>query len=204
MFFLTVILFNVIVNITNKEIAYIISAVMSLIFIAVPLPEMLWGLDRVFMYIAFYAIGNYISNDKLYIYNLNKSIQIFIAFFMMVVNFILSYYSLTTGIMWFVAGSIGVGGVMIVSNLINKNKFLEYLGRISLLILCIHGPIYRVVIKIMSILINVNTDIIRQNFLMTIIVVIITLSICSIAYKIIIYIAPWMLGKKRILCGRKY
>lgn len=68
MFFLTVILFNVIVNITNKEIAYIISAVMSLIFIAVPLPEMLWGLDRVFMYIAFYAIGNYISNDKLYIY----------------------------------------------------------------------------------------------------------------------------------------
>ena len=139
-----------------------------------------------------------------YIYNLNKSIQIFIAFFMMVVNFILSYFSLTTGIMWFVAGSIGVGGVMIVSNLINKNKFLEYLGRISLLLLCIHGPIYRVVIKIMSILINVNTDIIRQNFLMTIIVVIITLSICSIAYKIIIYIAPWMLGKKRILCGRKY
>lgn len=196
-FFLTVILFNVIVNITNKKIAYIISAVMSLIFIAVPLPEMLWGLDRVFMYIAFYAIGDYISDDMIYIYNFNKSIQIFIAFFMMVVNFILSYFSLTTGIMWFVAGSIGVGGAMIVYNLINKNKFLEYLGQISLLILCIHGPIYRVVVKIMSILINVNTDIIRQNFLMTIIVVIITLSICSIAYKIIIYIAPWMLGKRK-------
>lgn len=35
------------------------------------------------------------------------------------------------------------------------------------------------------------------NFLMTIIVVIITLSICSIAYKIIICIAPWMLGKRQ-------
>jgi hypothetical protein len=66
-FFNSYIIGNVIVNITNKEIAYIISAVMSLIFIAVSLPEMLWGLDRVFMYIAFYAIGNYISNDKLYI-----------------------------------------------------------------------------------------------------------------------------------------
>ena len=46
---------------------------------------------------------------------------------------------------------IGVTAMILISQLINENKILQYFGRISLIILCIHGPVYRIVVKIVSI-----------------------------------------------------
>ena len=51
------------------------------------------------------------------------------------------------GIMWFVTALIGVAAVILISQLINENRILQYFGRISLIILCIHGPVYRIVVK---------------------------------------------------------
>ena len=36
---------------------------------------------------------------------------------------------------------IGIAGMILISQLINKSKILQHFGRISLLILCIHGPV---------------------------------------------------------------
>ena len=112
-------------------------------------------------------------------------------------NFYLSYISSSTGVMWFITAVVGVVGILIFAQLVNRNKILEYLGQISLLVLCIHGPVYRILIKIVSILLDTGTDAVRGNVLLAMAVSAVTLVICSMAYEIIVRIAPWMVGKKK-------
>lgn len=50
--------------------------------------------------------------------------------------------TLTTGIMWFVTALNGVAAAILISQFIKENKILQYFGRISLIVLCIHGPVY--------------------------------------------------------------
>ena len=109
-----------------------------------------------------------------------------------------SLYNLTTGIMWFVTALIGVAAVILVSQFINENRILQYFGRISLIVLCIHGPVYRVVVKIISIPLHMGTDAVREKFLLAMLVMIVTMVICSLAYEIIVRVAPWMIGKKKV------
>lgn len=105
------------------------------------------------------------------------------AVVLLTVNFILSLYNLTTGIMWFVTALIGVAAVILVSQFINENRILQYFGRISLIVLCIHGPVYRVVVKIISIPLHMGTDAVREKFLLAMLVMIVTMVICSLAYE---------------------
>ncbi len=120
------------------------------------------------------------------------------AVVLLTVNFILSLYNLTTGIMWFVTALIGVAAVILISQFINENRILQYFGRISLIVLCIHGPVYRVVVKIISIPLHMGTDAVREKFLLAMLVMIVTMVICSLAYEIIVRVAPWMIGKKKV------
>lgn len=112
-------------------------------------------------------------------------------------NFFSSLYNLTTGLMWFVTALIGVTAMILISQFINENKILQYFGRISLIVLCIHGPVYRIVVKIVSIPLHMGTDAVRENILLAMIVVAITMIICSVAYEVVVRTAPWMIGKKR-------
>lgn len=99
--------------------------------------------------------------------------------------------------MWFVTALIGVAAMVLISLVINENKILQYFGRISLIVLCIHGPVYRIVVKIVSIPLHMGTDAVRESFLLAVIVVAVTMMICSAAYEIVVRIAPWMVGKKK-------
>ena len=207
-FFVTVALFNILVNLGGKKIAYIVSALMSLIYVVLPMPELFWGLNRVFKYIGFYALGVALAGQiKAGQVAERKITSGGIAIILIVLNFILAFYGLTRGLMWFVTAIIGVVGVGLMAMLINQNRLLQYLGRISLMVLCIHGPVYRIVVKIVSIPLHMSTDVVRENLLLALIVVAITLAICSIAYEVIIRIAPWMVGKrhnkakKMSICG---
>lgn len=196
-FFVTVVLFNILVNICGKRIAYIVCIFMSLIYVVLPMPELFWGFNRVFKYIGFYAIGTFLAK-KVARKVIDKRLRTgIIAGILVVVNLLLSYLNLTKGIMWYITALIGVAGVILISRLINENKILQYLGQISLIILCIHGPIYRIVVKVISIPTHLSTDAVRENFLLVILVVAITLAVCSVAYEIVVRIFPWMVGKKR-------
>lgn len=113
-----------------------------------------------------------------------------LAIVLLALSFSLSCYHLTMGIMWFVTAMIGVAAVILISQLINENRILQYFGRISLIILCIHGPVYRIVVKIVSILLNLGTDAVRENFLLAMVVVVITMAICSTAYEVVVRLAP--------------
>ena len=44
--------------------AYLVSALMSLAFIVVPMHGLIWGIDRVFKYIGFYAVGVFIAGKS--------------------------------------------------------------------------------------------------------------------------------------------
>ena len=193
-FFLTVILFNVLVNVGKKKLAFIVSVLMSLIYMVLPMPEIFWGVNRVFKYIGFYAIGVLLASKDAGVVRRKLGVTI-IALILLAFNFFLSLYNLTTGIMWFVTGMIGVSSLVLISQLIYKNKILQYFVRISLIILCIHGPVYRIVAKVVSIPLHMSTDVVRENFCLAMVVVAITMIICSVAYEIVMRFAPWMLGK---------
>ena len=193
-FFLTVILFNVLVNVGKKKLAFIVSVLMSLVYMVLPMPEIFWGVNRVFKYIGFYAIGVLLASKDAGVVRRKLGVTI-IALILLAFNFFLSLYNLTTGIMWFVTGMIGVSSLVLISQLIYKNKILQYFGRISLIILCIHGPVYRIVAKVVSIPLHMGTDVVRENFCLAMVVVAITMIICSVAYEIVMRFAPWMLGK---------
>ena len=196
-FFVTVVLFNIIVNLGGRRTAYLVSALMSLVYIVIPMHGLLWGIDRVFKYIGFYAVGVFIAGKR--VKAVKKKVEAgIVAIVLLALSFFLSCYHLTMGIMWFVTALIGVAAVILISQLINENRILQYFGRISLIILCIHGPVYRIVVKIVSILLNVSTDAVRENFLLAMVVVAITMAICSTAYEVVVRAAPWMVGKKKV------
>ena len=193
-FFVTVVLFNILANLGGKKIAYIVAALMSLIYVVLPMPELPWGINRAFKYIGFYAVGVLLAGRETRI--ADRKIETGIAAAILIaMNFLLSYFTLTTGVMWFVTALIGVIGVVLIAQLINKNNILQYFGRISLIVLCIHGPVYRIVVKIVSIPLHMETDEVRENFLPAMLVVIVTMAICSLGYEVIIEIAPWIVGK---------
>ena len=196
-FFVTVALFNILVmNLGGRKIAYVVSALMSLIYVVLPMPELPWGINRVFKYIGFYAVGVFLAGRETKIADRNVGTGV-AAVVLLTVNFFLSLYNLTTGLMWFVTALIGVTAMILISQFINENKILQYFGRISLIVLCIHGPVYRIVVKIVSIPLHMGTDAVRENILLAMIVVAITMIICSVAYEVVVRIAPWMIGKKR-------
>ena len=195
-FFVTVVLFNALVNLGGKKIVYAVTALMSLIYVLIPMPELLWGINRVFKYIGFYTLGVALAEQiKTEQVAERKIASGGMAIILVVLNFILAYYGWTRGLMWFATAVFGVAGVGLIAMLINKNYLLQYLGRISLMVLCIHGPVYRIVVKIVSIPLCMSTNAVRENLLLALIVVAITLAICSISYEVIIRIAPWMVGK---------
>lgn len=85
----------------------------------------------------------------------------------------------------------------VLAMLINQNRPLQYFGQISLMVLCIHGPVYRIVVKIVSIPLHMGPDAVRENILLAMIVVVATMLICSMAYEVVVQIAPWMVGNKK-------
>lgn len=195
-FFVTVVLFNILINIGGKKAAYIVSALMSLIYVVVSLPGLPWGIDSVFKYIGFYAVGVALARKAVKVAADKKLGAGIVAAVLLSLNFFLAYLNLTTEIMWFVTALIGVVALILIAQLINKNRVLQYFGRISLIVLCIHGSVYRIVIKIVSISLRMNTDAVRENFLLAMVVVAVTMIICSVAYEVVVRIAPWMVGKK--------
>lgn len=77
------------------------------------------------------------------------------------------------------------------------NSPLMFLGKNSLLIMCLHEPVKRIVIKVASSLARMDTDMLRHNLAMSILVtsaVVVILLPC-------IYAAnrwmPWIVGKKK-------
>ena len=201
-FFTVVIFYNILVRLGGgygKIIATSVSIIMSAIYIVIPLPSLPLGFDRVFRFIWFYAIGTILFQIKFdgKVRRLRIPFAWIIAAFLFIISFLLSCKELDTGIMYFVAAMIGTIATLVISISINKNCILEYLGKISLVILCIHGPVYRIVVKVVSVILRFDTDAARETFVLVFIVTALTLGICVIAQQIINRYVPWMIGQSK-------
>lgn len=198
-FFVIVVLYNILFNFGGKKAVCITSIVFSIIYIFVPMSEMPFGFNRVFKYIGFYFLGNILSEIKLdkLILKQGKVIKLVLFAMLMGANFLLSYFGLVKGIMWYITATLGVGAIIVISLIINHNKYLQFFGQISLVVLCIHGPVYRVIIKIASIVTHMSAGNIRGNFIAVCVIVAVTMLICCIVYNLLDKVAPIMLGKSK-------
>lgn len=197
-FFVTVVFYNVLKNLTDNRITYSVTIIMSIIFAATSLPYLPWGVNLVLKYIGFFALGN-IANECELVTEIRENkftINMVLAFLFIIINFAISY--ITNSLMvWFVNGTIGILGWLILSVIINKNAILQYLGKISLVILCIHGPLYRIIVKVVSLVLSIDTDSLRSNLLLSMFVVLFTLCGAVIIYEALKRIAPWMIVNGR-------
>lgn len=79
--------------------------------------------------------------------------------------------------LYIVSGIIGTALCFGISILLNKNIFLEFLGRNSLLIMCTHEPIKRVVIKVIGVITKIDTDIVRNRYISAIMIALLVVAI---------------------------
>ena len=197
-FFVLAVFYNILVNIGGNKTAYIVSAVMAVIHIFVPIPALPWGIDRVFRYIGYYAVGHLLAELKAdgFVTRSPIAVRLTGAVILTGGNFALAYYDLNGGAMWFVTAFVGIAGLSVISMLLERVKALQYVGRISLVILCIHGPIYRVLCKLISILLDISTEEVRASAILTLAVAAVTIALCVPAFEILKRIAPWIIGEK--------
>ncbi|MDE6029997.1 MAG: acyltransferase family protein, partial [Oscillospiraceae bacterium] len=198
-FFVLAVFYNILVNIGGNKAAYIASAVMAVIHIFVPLPDLPWGIDRVFRYIGYYAVGHLLAELKADEFVARSPIAVRLTGAVILIggNFALAYYDLNGGAMWFVTAFVGIAGLSVISMLLERVKALQNVGRISLVILCIHGPIYRVLCKLISIPLGKSTEELRASAILTLAVTAVTIALCVLAYEILKRLAPWTIGEKK-------
>lgn len=77
---------------------------------------------------------------------------------------------------------------------------LQWLGKNSLIIMCVHGPIYRIVLYAISIMIKENISDIRHSLFMSSCIVLLVVVIIIPIVVIINKHLPFLLGRKRMAC----
>lgn len=174
--FVTEIIFNAIKNnIKSKKVIYTILILFSIIgyLLSKYMPYRLpWLLDTMCTSIVFYAFGYFILSryhDNNVFRHDNKTLNLIMFIIIILIskyqgrvdlnsNLIPNYYLL------YISGIIGSLIVINISKII-KVAWLKFLGTHSLIIMCIHEPIKRIIIKIISVITNINEEIIRTNII---------------------------------------
>jgi fucose 4-O-acetylase-like acetyltransferase len=77
-----------------------------------------------------------------------------------------------------------------------ESGVLQWLGKNSLIIMCVHGPIYRIVLYAVSVIINKDISAIRHSLLMSSCIVLLVIMIIIPIAVIINRYLPWVLGRK--------
>ena len=200
-FFVTVILFNLLRKKLGLKPASAISLVLCVIYLSFNLPELPWGLDRVCKYIIFFALGVVAIPRIQTVFSGQQKISkkvIFIAIGVVLLSLIafLAQDASSIPVLWYVTAILGISGCVFVSAGIDC-RLLEYLGRTTIVVLCFHGPIYRVLVKIEAVIFRITTDDVRSNILLVVSVIIATFVSCLVIYQIVRKWMPWVIGRKK-------
>lgn len=164
-------------------------------------------LDSTLVAIPFYGVGYFLANNiELIQSKLNKkNTAISIAIFSVLSIFIAYLYNgcdmnnntYSNYILFYILAFIGIAFTFTVSNTLNLS-ILRFIGVNSLIIMCIHEPIKRILIKIVSVVTKIDINILRQEFIWIGICSILLLLITFTAVYIINKYLPFMIGKKLI------
>lgn len=198
-FFVTAVVYNILMNIGGKPVAYTVSLLITAAWVIFPIPSLPWGVDRVMMYIGLYAAGHAFmehgAGEK------TSALPLWIkavgAAVLLCASVLLTDNGLTLGVMKYVTALAGIMAFLLIAMMTERVKLFVYVGRITLVTLCIHGPVYRVLIKLISIPMNCTTDEVRSNILPVLLITVVTTAICAAVYELLKRFVPWIIGVKR-------
>ena len=180
----------------------LISSFVGYIYTKITSVRLPFCLDIVFLAIVFFYIGYELKKwiessitKKVNKNNLIMSIQLLVCIAMVIAfsiiedganmnNLKIKYYSI-----FFLTAIIGSYTIYLIANMIVRNgikvEFLKFIGKNSLYIMCIHEPIKRIVLVMMSKVIKLKTELIRKDILYIFICLCIVIIISCIISAII-------------------
>ena len=204
-FFITSILYNVLRRTVGKSGTLAAVCVMSGLYIAESftsfrIPVLPWGLDRACWYIAFFYLGNMTHESGITdrLSQWNPSFSGICALVCFCIGFTGSVFLPWSGIRWYLLGVIGIGGTMFSSLgicAVCTPRILRRLGQTTLVILCVHGPIYRILVKLLAMLIHTDTEAVRSSLPLALLIAAVTLALCQAVYWALDRFVPWSIGR---------
>lgn len=195
-FFSALLIYNILRRYFNCKIVFVISMLLYMICNYFNIPHMLYSIDKVGMYLIFVATGEICRNIFEDLSKLKLVYRCIIMCFCMGINILLMYtQNSIIGILEYLSAIAGIFVWAIFALSLGKNMFLEKIGQNTLVILCIHGPIYRVIVKITGMIIHLDDTFLRQNIMFSIVVSIMTLLVCTFIGICFNRYMPFILGK---------
>lgn len=188
-FFMLTNLYNFVYVKLNKNMARLSFIILAIFGCFVDIPNLPLSINRVELFM-YYAMGE-VLQDKIKLIDQSKKALNFFIFFCCAIAFAgMTYFNFTWNVLSFIRAFLGIFVIIIISKMIEDKDFIfKKLGKESLIILCVHGPIYRILIKLMSVIIGVDSDVIRNTGYFCLIVVVLDLLISygvSLIFKKII------------------
>lgn len=206
-YFVTMVFYNILRKSLGRRAVSVIALLFGAAYAFGPdlgyaLPELPWGADRVLRYLPFVELGS-ILNESGLVRRMQEQNPLLCAgegFAAAALGWLLTRYFTTGGPMFFVDGFLGVTGFSLLSIAacrVRAAEIIAYVSRISMVTLCFHGPIYRVIVKAFAAALHTDTEAIRGSFLLCAVIVVLTTACCGLLDACIARAAPWAAGRKR-------
>lgn len=165
-----------------------------------------FSLDTLCVAIPFYGIGFFVAPN---LDKINTNINRYKWGYGLVLTIVSGIIAITYGgsnlnnntysnyILFYFVGVIGILFMIVISNLIGERKSLLFLGKNTLILMCIHEPLKRIILIIISKLSGIPVEVLRSNLITILIVTIILIGVMYPAIIIINRYLPFMLGKRK-------
>lgn len=198
-FFLTMVIYNLLMNCCRTRHVYCLILIATAVYIFIPLQPMLWGADKILRYMIFVAAGELCAKARLpeHILKLKKAGRILLCCILLALSLYISMHIEASRAVWFATAAIGCAACSMLALTLEHCKPIEYLGQASMLILCIHGAVYRALIQITIILSGKEMQTLRLNYAYALGITVLTLIICAAIYAVIRKTVPPLIGQTK-------
>lgn len=195
-YFLTTVVYNVLYHLIKPVGCRIFCACCCIVYMLVPIPSLPWGADRALGFLGLFALGELAADKGLpgRADNLKIPVKLAYAAILLGISTALYLLHLTTGVLWAVCAIAGTAGAAMLAMSLEHLNILAAVGRMTLVILCIHGPIYRVLLKLISMVCGTSTDELRLDLLISLAVTAAAIAACCGIYKLLEKLLPWCIG----------
>lgn len=170
----------------------------SIIGILLLKEELFWGINKTCKYIAFFWIGSLLKNV-----DFRKNKFCFSSGIALLIALVLLFNecSLPSALEVYMLGAMGCIGVLLLSAKMEKNTkylsaILSGLGKITMGVLVMHGPLYRILIVLCSKMLHISVENIRGSLGISFALSIITILVLIWPIRLINKYMPVLLGRR--------
>lgn len=159
-------------------------------------------LNRAFLYVPVIWFGDFLYIKLCNFLNKDKSLICLLGVFLLFGAY-MSYMYMPAGwgcILFYVTALTGIYVVFVFCKWARtwENGIFQYLGRASLIIMCIHEPIKRIILQALKALIGQDLELLRKDMTFCLLAMLLTIAICIPFIYIINKHFPFMIGKKTV------